>query len=226
MELKNIFTLQGNVFPLFLFYSICTLIGWSDQCFQSGECRDSLTVGVSITTDEFACLDLCKENLECKWFTFFTLTNLCLLFEDCQVLDEEICPECLSGQHFCIPDEPVCNVQGFCSGVLDQFEELPSLETCLQLCQSSFGCRWITFVQTTLECLLYKTCPELDESCDGCFSSERRCIDDVTTTTDDISTTEVETTTTTTTDYSTPSPTGKFKKLNTHYQCQYFNVVI
>ena len=78
-----------------------------------------------------------------------------------------------------------------------------------------------------MECLLYKTCPELDESCDDCFSSERRCIDDVTTTTtDDISTTEAETTTTTTTDYSTPSPTGKFKELNKHYQCQYFNVVI
>ena len=179
---------------LYLIYSICTLIGWSAQCFQSGECRDSSTVGVFTTTDEFACLDLCKENLECKWFTFSTLTNLCLLFKDCQVLDEEICPECLSGQHFCIPDEPVCNVQGFCSGVLDQFEELPSLETCLQLCQSSFGCRWITFVQTTLECFLFKTCPELDESCDDCFCYERRCIVDVITT---------DATTIT-----TPSPTG------------------
>ena len=96
----------------YLIFSICNLTVWSDQCFQTGQCRDSSTVGISTTTDEFACLDLCKKSIECKWLTFSTLTNRCLLLKDCQVLDEEICPECLSGQHFCIPDDPVCNIQG------------------------------------------------------------------------------------------------------------------
>ena len=149
------------------------------------------------------------------------LTNLCLLFNDCLDLDEELCPECLSGQQGCIPDDPVCNIQGYCSGVLDHFEELASLEDCLQLCQSSFGCRWVTYEAALSDCLLYKTCPSLDESCNNCLSSERRCIDHLTTTTEDttttdyVTTTEDSTTTTTelatttiTTDVTTPSPTG------------------
>ena len=168
-------------------------IGWAEQCFQSGKCMDSVTVGVATATDEFACLDLCKANQECLWFTYSTLTNLCLLFKDCLVLDEETCPECLTGEQDCIPDDPFCNIQGYCNGVLQSFEELPSLEDCLLLCQSSLGCRWITYALTSSECLLYKSCPSLDESCVSCLSSERRCI---------------ATTTTSTTEVTTPSPSG------------------
>ena len=195
-----------------------TSTGLTDQCFQPGECRDSDIVGVSTTTDEFACLDLCQTNQECEWFSFSTLTNLCLLFTDCQVLDVELCPECLSGQQGCIPDGPVCNIQGSCSGVLDRIENLPSLEDCLQVCQSSFGCRWVTYELASLECLLYKTCPSLDESCNYCISSERRCIDYLSTTTEDTTTTEYITTTedstTTTADVTTPSPAGNFIYFN------------
>ena len=197
---------------------IFTLTGLTDQCFQPGECRDSVTVGVVATTDEFACLDHCIANQECKWFTFSMLTNLCLLFNDCLDLDEELCPECLSGQQGCIPDGPVCNIQGSCSGVLDRIENLPSLEDCLQVCQSSFGCRWVTYELASLECLLYKTCPSLDESCNYCISSERRCIDYLSTTTEDTTTTEYITTTedstTTTADVTTPSPAGNFIYFN------------
>lgn len=130
---------------------------------------------MSYTSDEFACLDLCSANSECRWFTFYSPTNLCLLFEDCQVLDEE-CQECLTGQPDCIPSELICNIPGSCSGILDHFEELPSAESCLKRCQSLSGCRWMTFVQDPPQCFLFKTCPELDESCENCISSERRCI--------------------------------------------------
>ena len=193
------------------------MTGLTDQCFQPGECLDSVTVGVVITTDEFACLDLCKTNQGCGWFTYSTLINLCWLYTDCPVLDVESCQECLSGKQACIPDNPVCNIHGHCSGLLDHIEELPSLEDCLQLCQSSFGCRWVTHELASSQCLLYKTCPSLDESCNDCISSERRCIDHLTTTTVDTSTTyyvttttELATTTTTTTNVTTPSPTGSY----------------
>ena len=197
-----------------------TFTGLTDQCFQPGECRESATVGVSTITDEFACLDLCQANQDCKWFTFSTLTNLCWLYTDCPVLDVESCQECLSGNRACIPDDPVCNIHGHCSGVLDHIEELPSLKDCLQLCQSSFGCRWVTHELASSQCLLYKTCPSLDESCNDCFTSERRCIDHLTTTTEDTTTTEYVTSTedstttqsatTTSTDVTPPSPTGYF----------------
>jgi len=57
-------------------------------------------------------------------------------------------------------------------------------------------------VSASSGCLLYKTCPELDESCGDCVSSERRCLDEESSSTTDG--------TTATTDASTtPAPKGK-----------------
>ena len=48
--------------------------------------------------DEFACLEFCKSEAECSWITIFSSTGYCQLLMDCPTLDNEICPDCFSGQ--------------------------------------------------------------------------------------------------------------------------------
>jgi hypothetical protein len=153
--------------------------------------------------DEFACLQFCKSEADCNWFTFFPSTSYCELLKTCTTLDPEICTDCLTGQPECVPDDPTCWVEGECEGIVDYITGSPSAEDCLDLCSKTLGCRWFTFHGKALECLLLKTCPTIDESCQDCISGERRCIEDVSTTTDVTSTA----TTTTTTE----KPKGNFQ---------------
>jgi len=77
-----------------------------------------------------------------------------------------------------ISGEANCWIQGECLGIVDFFDEQPSANDCLQLCNSTFGCRWFTFHSPSSECLLYQTCPAIDETCEACISGERRCIEE------------------------------------------------
>jgi hypothetical protein len=95
---------------------------------------------------------------------------------------------------------------GSCIGIEILAEVKPTAEDCLHLCNSTLGCRWFSFYSLVDECILFQTCPTIDESFEYCISGERRCIDDVTTTT--------TTSTTTTTPISTTTeviPKGLFQ---------------
>lgn len=160
-----------------------------EECFKQGECRDSQHAAGEPVSDEFACLDFCKSEPRCAWATFAAETGYCELLENCSILDAEICPNCLTGQRDCIPDDPQCMASGECEGTVDFFETLPTVEECLGLCNSTIGCRWITFHTEANECILFKNCPTIDESCKSCVSSERRCLQSQPTTTISPSTT-------------------------------------
>ena len=67
------------------------------ECFVAGECQKSSFIGSEVSSDEFACLGLCKSTAGCNWFTFFPSTGFCQLFEDCAELNSDICPDCISG---------------------------------------------------------------------------------------------------------------------------------
>jgi hypothetical protein len=149
--------------------------------------------------DEFACLVFCKSEPECAWTTYFPRTSYCQLYSTCPSIDSEYCEDCLSSQQECIPDDPVCWVGGECKGVVHHTEMAASAEECLHVCNSTVSCRWFTFNTEVSECLLFKSCSVLDESCEECISGERRCIEETSTTT-----TEPVTTT------STPIPRGNF----------------
>jgi hypothetical protein len=97
-------------------------------------------------------------------------------------LDEEACPDCLTSPKDCIPDDPVCFIEGQCQGIVDIIKTSTSAEECLQLCDSTFGCRWFTFFSTASECILLKSCSTVDESCEACLSGERRCVEVTSTT--------------------------------------------
>ncbi len=97
--------------------------------------------------------------------------------------------------------EPICWAEGECMGIVDFFDEQATANDCLQLCNSTLGCRWFTFYSPSSECLLYQTCLSIDASCKDCISGERRCIDDsISSTSSSVSTTTV----------TTPMPAGTF----------------
>ena len=125
---------------------------------------------MKLITDEFACLEYCKSEQECLWLTYFPGTRYCQLFKDCPILDTEFCPDCLTSQQDCIPDDPICRVVGECEGVLNHTEVASSPEGCLKLCNSTTSCRWSTFNSDVSECLIFQTCPTIDESCLSCTS--------------------------------------------------------
>ena len=86
------------------------------QCFLPGECTNGTLLTAQASTNEYECLDLCKSQPNCTWFTFNPESNACLLYENCDSMDEALCSVCLSGQMECSAPEPTCWVQGYCHG--------------------------------------------------------------------------------------------------------------
>jgi hypothetical protein len=72
---------------------------------------------------------------------------------------------------------------GNCVGIDFLTKKTPTAQDCLMLCNSTLGCRWFTYYQSVSECILFRNCPTVDESCEDCVSGERRCIDETTSTT-------------------------------------------
>jgi hypothetical protein len=69
-----------------------------------GECiGNRLHVAEEIPSQE-DCLNVCQQTENCKWFTFIQTSQTCLLFTDCETLDET-CAECTSGQSRCQVEE-------------------------------------------------------------------------------------------------------------------------
>ena len=136
--------------------------------------------------------------------TYLPDISFCELLTDCSSLETQLCDNCLSAQHDCIPNEKACSIQGNCNGKIIHSQEIQTAKECLQLCDSTRGCRWFTFYTLVPVCVLFENCASIDESSEDCISGERRCIDEVlssttemTTTTTEISSTTPETTSTT-----------------------------
>ena len=51
--------------------------------------------------DEEECLQLCRDSPSCLWYTYSEVDRVCLLFEDCPLIDYDNCKTCLSGQRQC-----------------------------------------------------------------------------------------------------------------------------
>ncbi len=61
---------------------------------------------------QFECLDICKSNSNCTWFTYFPHSDFCNLFANCTAIEDEFCSDCISGEQACLPPEPICWVIG------------------------------------------------------------------------------------------------------------------
>ena len=66
-----------------------------------GECFGDL-VSYSASPDADDCLDMCKADLRCEYFTFYSdgIAGTCFLYSSCDVLDQA-CEECVSGERGC-----------------------------------------------------------------------------------------------------------------------------
>ncbi len=65
-----------------------------------GSCiGNSLSYDVLSTED--ACLEKCKENGSCNWFTYDEFDGACVLLTECFNLDQNGCGTCWSGQVQC-----------------------------------------------------------------------------------------------------------------------------
>ncbi len=141
--------------------------------------------------------------------TYLPDISFCELLTNCSSLDTQLCDNCLSAQYDCIPNEKVCSIQGSCNGIKMHSEEMQTAKDCLQLCESTRGCRWSTFYTLVPVCVLFENCPSIDESCEYCISGERRCIDEIVSSTTEITSTTTTTTTSTTTMETTSTTSEK-----------------
>ena len=146
-----------------------------EQCFVSGECTHSPLISSAIKPGPNECLKSCQELDSCGWFSFDPSINYCLLFANCTQLDVETCPQCISGQSSC--EVALCNLQGVCQGNLLEHGTQASLRQCMDQCQSSTvdNCQWFSFNGQDRICLLFETCPVLDEEAQDFVSGQKMC---------------------------------------------------
>ncbi len=63
-----------------------------------GICADGDVFGNVVGIDNAnECLKRCQDNADCAWFTYQPQTELCIHYYDCDALDADLCPECISG---------------------------------------------------------------------------------------------------------------------------------
>ena len=47
---------------------------------------------------DIECLKSCQDAETCLWFSFDNETNACEIFQDCTMLSNELCSNCVSGE--------------------------------------------------------------------------------------------------------------------------------
>ena len=109
------------------------------SCFTIGECKESFQIMGSLVDNEYQCRKECQGNGLCNNFTYFKKTSYCQLFRNCFKLDEESCPDCLTGKKECSTPESKCWLTGQCSGDPMLKNSFDTSEQCLELCQTTPG---------------------------------------------------------------------------------------
>jgi hypothetical protein len=165
--------MTGEVFLLALLLLLAAVAAQEPMCYMPGQCA-GIVVGFPSTDTYNDCLDVCKNNTNCKFFTHYLDTAECLEFYDCPSVDTA-CENCFSGQVECLPTGPECDVVGFCNGHLVATDTAETADDCLLFCQATEGCAWFSYSPDTGNCVLTEDCLFVDDSCSACVSGERDC---------------------------------------------------
>ena len=156
--------------------SVCLIAFTSaQQCDIKGECFNATLNGISITNNAKECLKECKEDLDCKWFTYNPDGQVCEFLNNCDEINAESCPNCLSGEATCPLYQ--CNLQGICMGNIIHSSTTDTKHECIKQCQTNPICHWFSYGRETNTCLLFNTCPSLDETEEDYISGEPECIE-------------------------------------------------
>ena len=134
-------------------------------------------------TSEQECIDACKNDDKCNWYTyspknFYGLAgDSCYKFDFCNDTSTSQCPKCLSGEKACDePYKPTCNEPKCCQGKIVTIDSSSSFIDCFAACKGNPKCNWATFYETLESCFLLSDCPTFsDDASNTCMTSEKRC---------------------------------------------------
>ena len=87
--------MDRSIFLAFVVLFTSAAVG--QQCFVPGECVGQLLGAISVGGGAEGCLSACQATSECTWFTSYG-SDLCGLFINCDELNVDGCPECVSGK--------------------------------------------------------------------------------------------------------------------------------
>ena len=145
------------------------------QCDIKGECFNATLNGISITDNAKECLKECKDVLDCKWFTYNPDGQVCEFLNDCDEINDKNCQNCLSGQATCPINQ--CNLSGLCMGNIIHSCTTDTKHECIKQCQTNQICHWFSYGSQTNTCLLFNTCPSLNEAEVDYISGQPECIE-------------------------------------------------
>jgi hypothetical protein len=96
-----------------LFLIVVLGMARAEECFVSKNCNtnSSTTIDVTRPNDAFECLEDCKKQIGCKWWTWNDWADWCVLLEDC-IQPFQCGASCTSGQVTC--EEYFCGITGLC----------------------------------------------------------------------------------------------------------------
>ena len=82
-----------------------------------------------------------------------------------------------SGQSiYSTPSDILCGLSGVCEGLLIHTEDASTTAACQDACTNFNGCIYYSHDPTADKCLMFETCPTLDEnSCPQCISGSPGC---------------------------------------------------
>ena len=91
-------------------------------------------------------------------------------------LQEEV-PNVCNGQSIgSTPSDIMCGVSGVCEGLLIHTEDATTTAACQDACANFSGCSYYTHDPAADKCLMFETCPSLDEDfCPECISGSPGC---------------------------------------------------
>ena len=159
---------------LFLWPSLVFAVK-QDLCFKKGECKQSFPILGKVVDSQYYCRQECQLNTQCNWFTFYKKASYCQLFKNCDTLDVQFCPDCLTGEKDCKAPEIKCWLTGKCEGEAFSVNTTQTSEECLGLCQENGdNCHWFTFDERKKVCQLHSKCSSLI-GCDSCVSGNSQC---------------------------------------------------
>ena len=140
---------------------------------MNGECTGSTFIKVTKEADAAACLNFCKGQPGCQYFTFYENEGGCFSFLSCTNLSTEGCTDCISGDVEC--EDQQCDLQGLCDGALVKFDSTANKDLCILECQSIPECLWWSYNNDNGFCIMSADCLYLDSTYTNTQAGERAC---------------------------------------------------
>jgi len=150
--------------------------GGCGDCYEQGTCQGTV-VAVDLADSLCDCVDMCKNTTDCEYMTYTQSNMICTMTRDCQTISTT-CADCLTGPKECPPDTACsdCSEPGQCQGTVVDVFIVEDICECKASCQNSTtGCEFLSFDNSTGICTETSTCGTVDKTCKDCSWMPRTC---------------------------------------------------